>query len=242
MVQQTIGLYEGKKAQDYYATVKDGTAEEIGGVDTKVLGYLKSILPKSLNEQVALELGCGDCRWAGYLHELGAKRVIGLDNSPDMLALAKQRKGERCLNRLGLIRADMQELPFWSGSVDLVLASFCLMYFADLEGLVKEIARVLTSGGKLYIATNLVAIDDSGLLGRLKGEVIPIELGAEGQTILLENVVQPLEQYHASFRGASLVVQDEQHFAPDGLSVPSHYKYRQAITLSKAVFQLSKVS
>jgi len=240
MTQQTVGLYQGEKVVRYYTTVKGGTAGETGGVDEEVLAYLKSILPKSMRRRIALDAGCGDCRWSEYLHRLGARRVIGLDNSPDMLALAAKRKVERDLGRLRLIRADMQEMPLLSESVDLVLASFSLMYFPALEHMIRAIARVLTSGGELYLATNLVTIDDSLLLKELKGKVIPIDLGTGGQTIPLENVVQPLEQYKSAFCAGGLVLDHEKYFDPEGLSVTPGYQHKEHIVLSKAVFKLSR--
>lgn len=241
MAQQTIGLYKGKKVKQYYDTVKGGAREETSGVDAEVLTYLKSILPKSLRRKVVLEVGCGDCRWASWLHRLGATRVIGLDNSQDMLEMAKHRKKQKGLDRLQLIQADIREMPLLDSSVSLVLASFCLMYFTNLEQVLKEIARVLTSGGRLYIATNMVSIHNPDLLAKLQGKVIPIELGVEGQTISLENVVQPLSQYYEGFRRANLVVEIERHFNPHGLSIPPDYKYQKEITLGKAVWKLSKL-
>jgi len=148
--EQAIGYYQGEKVKDYYEVVKNKSEDEIAGVDANVFLYLKDILPKDLKGKTVLDIGCGDGRWSEYLHKLGAEKVIcGLDISQDMIDLAKQRKKQQDLKRLGLVRADMRSMPIMDNSVDIALSTFSLMYFKNLERIIQEINRVLKKNGDL---------------------------------------------------------------------------------------------
>jgi ubiquinone/menaquinone biosynthesis C-methylase UbiE len=51
--------------------------------------------------------------------------------------------------KIPLLRADANKLPFKSGSFDLVFALSALEHFRDLDQVLSELLRVLTSGGQL---------------------------------------------------------------------------------------------
>ena len=238
-VQQTVGLYAGGKVNLYFDVVKGGSLEETGGIDKGVFQHLLRELPESLEDLRALDLGCGDGRWSEVLHGRGAAEVIALDRSIEMLARAFQRGKDHGLDRLSLLLGDMQELPLRDSSVHLALASFCLMYFRDLNPTMGEIARVLVPGGSLFIATNLVEVYPSDLACHLEGKVFPIEVRLGDHDILqLDNVVQPLRWYLDAFRAAGLSIQSYAKFAPEGLTVAADYSRRSNLQLSKAMFHL----
>lgn len=74
--------------------------------------------------------------------------VVGIDPSPDMLALARERLGDSVDLREG--RAE--EIPLPDGSVDVVLASLSMMYVIDRTAAARELARVLRPEGRLVAA------------------------------------------------------------------------------------------
>ncbi|MFW5812395.1 MAG: ubiquinone/menaquinone biosynthesis methyltransferase [Alkalispirochaetaceae bacterium] len=75
-------------------------------------------------------------------------RVVGVDLSPEMLARARRRRAE---NRVTFVEADMGELPFDTGGVDLVTGGYALRNAPDLDRLLAELARVLRPGGSLAV-------------------------------------------------------------------------------------------
>ena len=96
-----------------------------------------------------LELGCGAAQWAIALDGLGA-RVIGLDVSGEQLRFA--RKGS---DRLPLVQASGEELPFGAASFDIVFCDHGALSFCDPDIIVPEVARVLRTGGLLaFCATH----------------------------------------------------------------------------------------
>src|SRR5207302_2811788 len=73
-------------------------------------------------------------------------RVVGLDFSPEMLAIARQHHPA-----LDFVEGDAQNLPFEDGSFDAVTIAFGLRNLADpLRGL-REMLRILKPGGRAIV-------------------------------------------------------------------------------------------
>jgi demethylmenaquinone methyltransferase/2-methoxy-6-polyprenyl-1,4-benzoquinol methylase len=69
--------------------------------------------------------------------------VTGVDQSPEMLAIAHRRFG----GEVELIHASAEALPFENGSFDHVTFTYLLRYVADPAATLAELARVLRPGG-----------------------------------------------------------------------------------------------
>jgi ubiquinone/menaquinone biosynthesis C-methylase UbiE len=94
----------------------------------------------------ALDAACGTGRHTRYLRAHG-HRVIGVDATPEMLAVARQAVPDTDF-RLG----DLTALPVETGSVDLVVCALALSHCEDIAPPVSELARVLRPGGQLVIS------------------------------------------------------------------------------------------
>lgn len=92
-----------------------------------------------------LDLGGGTGVNARTLAGAGA-RVTVVDSSRAMLNRAAAKKLPA-----RLIRSDATALPLADGSFDIVLISDAWHHFRDQAGVVREVARVLRPGGRLYI-------------------------------------------------------------------------------------------
>jgi SAM-dependent methyltransferase len=99
-----------------------------------------------------LDLGCGEGRVGAELERRG-HRVIGVDSSPAMVALARERHEA--------LVGDACALPFGDGSFDLVVAYMSVMNLDDPEAGIREAARVLEPGGRLCTAV-VHPIDGAG--------------------------------------------------------------------------------
>jgi ubiquinone/menaquinone biosynthesis C-methylase UbiE len=94
-----------------------------------------------------LEIGCGNGLLLAALSERFGQRFVlhGIDFTPDLLALAKDR-GLDCDLRLG----DVRRLPYDTGFLDIVVSERVLINILDPAGQLaafQEIARVLRPGG-----------------------------------------------------------------------------------------------
>lgn len=237
---QVIGDYsDEKKVQKYYELVKNNTENENGGVDANVFDYLKRVLPENLDGKTVADIGCGDGRWSEHLVSLGAKNVYGIDLSEDMSKKATNKLEVN--DNMHVIRADMQELPLVDDSIDVGFSTFSLMYFKNLEAVIEEVNRVLKNDGTLYIATNIITVENDDLLQRLQGKSVPVDLGFD-QKIRLENLVQPIEQYREAFQSVGLIVEIEKHFEPEGVEISNDYKHKDSLQLEKVLWVLKKRS
>ena len=92
---------------------------------------------------VVIDLACGTGRYGLLAQSRGARQVIGLDNSPAMLAA----------NPLsGRALATSEAIPLRGGSADALICALALGHLPNLLPSLGEIARVLQSGGAALIS------------------------------------------------------------------------------------------
>jgi demethylmenaquinone methyltransferase / 2-methoxy-6-polyprenyl-1,4-benzoquinol methylase len=87
--------------------------------------------------------GTGDLAVAA---ERRGGRVVGLDFSAKMLERARKKSGA-----IEWVQGDALALPFGDGEFDAATVGFGVRNLADLEGGLRELARVLRPGGKAAI-------------------------------------------------------------------------------------------
>lgn len=77
-----------------------------------------------------------------------AGTVTGLDISPNMLAVARDRASKEGLN-IAWVEGPAEALPFPDAAFDLVTCQFGLMFFSDRTAALREVHRVLAPGGRV---------------------------------------------------------------------------------------------
>lgn len=90
-----------------------------------------------------LEVGCGTGLILDRLRPL-CHRAVGVDLSPGMLALARERG-------LEVVQGDATALPFEDGSFDVVVSFKVLPHVEDLRTALSEAARVTRPGGRAFL-------------------------------------------------------------------------------------------
>lgn len=78
--------------------------------------------------------------------------VLGVDISPEMLAVAGQRAAEAGLAHVRFQEGRGEAIPAPDATFHVALASLSLMYAIDRAAVAQEIARVLRPGGRLVAA------------------------------------------------------------------------------------------
>ena len=81
-----------------------------------------------------------------------ARSGIGIDLSPEMLALARAQLARPELAHCSVRQGDLYDLPMQDATVDLVTLHMVLHYLDDPAASIAEAARVLKPGGRLLIA------------------------------------------------------------------------------------------
>ncbi|GIN21054.1 MAG TPA: demethylmenaquinone methyltransferase [Bacillus bacterium] len=97
----------------------------------------------------ALDVCCGTGDWTIALAERAGKegRVVGLDFSKNMLAVAKEKMEQKGLEQVTLIQGNAMELPFDDDSFDFVTIGFGLRNVPDYMQVLQEMFRVTKPGG-----------------------------------------------------------------------------------------------
>ncbi len=151
-----------------------------GEASAKGLGYpahLLAVIPPTVRErfvgvgnpfalgpiqpgEAVLDLGCG----AGFDAFIAAQlvgptgRVAGIDMSPEMIGVAEAGHRESVFPQVEFRIAPVEALPFPDASFDVALSNGVLNLIPDKPGALREIFRVLRSGGRLQAC-------DIGLVG-----------------------------------------------------------------------------
>lgn len=97
-----------------------------------------------------LDVGAGTGRMLELLGPLCA-RAVGVDQSREMLAIARAKLEQAGLRHCQVRLADMYQLPFPSASMDVALIHQVLHYAESPDEAVAEAARTLRPGGRLVV-------------------------------------------------------------------------------------------
>ena len=147
----------GKKEQvtkmfDTISKNYDGLNRVISfGIDIKWRKKVVEILKKEQPDSI-LDIATGTGDLAIALVNTGAKKIVGLDISPGMLAVGKDKVRHKNLdNNIEMVVGDSENLVFEDNSFDAVTVSFGVRNFETLETGMAEILRVLKPNGSLVI-------------------------------------------------------------------------------------------
>lgn len=99
-----------------------------------------------------LDVACGTGDFSIEALKHGVEKVVGIDISENMLAVAREKIKARGLSeRLEFLYGDSEHLPFGEHSFDAVTVAFGVRNFEHLEEGLCEMCRVLKPGGIVVI-------------------------------------------------------------------------------------------
>lgn len=128
-----------------YDDVADGYNRRFDASPMEKIGAALKNLVEEGTAKIILEAGCGTGHWLEQLSGAG-RLVLGVDPSMGMLREARKGGAAVCVQR-GMA----ENLPFASGSVDLVYVVNALHHIEDRKGFIVEAARVLREDGVLAV-------------------------------------------------------------------------------------------
>jgi len=84
-----------------------------------------------------------------------ARRVVGVDLTPEMVAIAREQARRRGMGNVTFTLADAEALPFPDGAFDVVTCRIAAHHFPAVDRFCREAARVLRPGGRLVVVDNV---------------------------------------------------------------------------------------
>jgi len=116
-------------------------------------------------DDVVLEIGTGTGDIAFHIAPF-CKKVVGIDISPEMIAIARQKNFESSLENLTFQAEDAYNMPFAGSSFSKVICCNSLQTMKEPLKVIQEGKRVLNEGGDFISIT--YCFDDSSFLEQLK--------------------------------------------------------------------------
>ncbi len=105
----------------------------------------RSLVP-ALTGKTVLDLGCGMGHLAHWCVQQGALKVVGVDISERMLAIARERHSAE---NIEYQRGTLEDFSFPEGSFDVVLSSLAFHYTDDYHGVIRRVVSCLKPSGTL---------------------------------------------------------------------------------------------
>jgi SAM-dependent methyltransferase len=164
--------------------------------------------------RLTLDLGCGEGRLGRLLQPAGY-RLIGLDSSPTLAALARDSGAyDRVLD------ADAGAIPLDDGAVDLVVAFMSLHDMDDPAIAIAETARVLQPGGFLCAAiVHPLNRPADRLANYFEHQRAADSVESNGLTMTFDSIDRPLEYYTLALERAGFVIEALREPRPDAATL-----------------------
>ncbi|MEE1012188.1 MAG: class I SAM-dependent methyltransferase [Acutalibacteraceae bacterium] len=109
---------------------------------------MRKLLP-DLNSKSVLDLGCGYGHNCIDFVSRGADRVVGIDISEKMLAVAKE---ESANDKIEYRNMSMTDISLLSETFDFIYSSLAFHYVKDFDAFAKDMYSILNSGGQLLFS------------------------------------------------------------------------------------------
>lgn len=142
----------GQAAEAYVASPGHAAGDDLGRL-------VELAEPRSTDHVLDISTGGGHVALALAPY---VASVTASDLTPRMLDGARTFLMTRDVTNAAFVVADAEQLPFLDASFDLVAVRIAPHHYADVRAAVREMARVLRSGGRLVVIDN-IAPDDARL-------------------------------------------------------------------------------
>jgi len=167
--------------QSFYDRIADvhNIALKINGYRASVAKYLSSLDPDIDKDSLVLDAGCGTGIVTLAFQDAGfrPKKTVAFDLSFNSLNIATEqfaKEKKAVSSNIAAVQGNVLELPFAEETFDLILTCGVLEYVALDEGL-RELARVLKTGGKLVFIPVKPSLVGSALELLYKFKIHPVE-------------------------------------------------------------------
>jgi SAM-dependent methyltransferase len=140
--------------RDYWETDGPRQYQQFGDTNEALIGPFGQAMLDAAQlrpgERV-LDVGCGfgTSTLEAVARVAPSGRVVGVDISAAMLQPARQRIASAGVDNVEFLQADAQAYAFETGSFDVVISRFGMMFFEDPQAAFANLSRAVRAGGRL---------------------------------------------------------------------------------------------
>lgn len=153
-------VYDNNKFFDEYQKMR---SEKINSNILVEIPIIKKMLP-DLKDKTILDLGCGAGGMSRYFIKQGAKKVLAIDISKNMIAEAKKHNS----NKIEYQVLSMNKLNQIDEKFDIVFSSLAFHYVKNFQKLMQNISRLLNKNGLLIYSQ-----EHPMLTSTIKNDIFP---------------------------------------------------------------------
>ncbi len=229
-------VYDNADFFSEYKSMRDG---KINANELIEIPIMKQMLPE-LEGKTILDLGCGEGGMSQYFAEKGAKKVVGIDVSSNMIASANVQNKYPNVQYLQLA---MEELPAITDKFDIVFSSLAFHYIKDFDLLIKNISNLLNPNGILIfsqehpLTTATIRVDGMAKYTEIDGKryYFLSDYNNVGKREIYWNI-DGVVKYHRNFEvvinaiaNAGLMITEvrESKALPEAVKLVEKYKYQK---------------
>jgi len=144
--------YKKNIAQSFSRAAKkyDQAASVQKDAGHQLLQAMSAVVPDA-SMDVIIDIGCGTGYFIKQLQQYSAQHYIGLDLSPGMLVVAREKY--KSLDNTQWLQGDAENIALKKSSVDIIYANFSLQWCKALDALLSGFCRLLKPGGYCCFTT-----------------------------------------------------------------------------------------
>lgn len=236
MMKEIQNVYDNEKFFNDYQTMRAGG---INANELIEIPIMKTLLP-DLNGKSILDVGCGAGGMSAYFAEHGAKTVLGIDISENMLAEAVKNNKHQ---NVSFQRLSMEDISKINQKFDIVFSSLAVHYVEDFDKLMKDVSNLLNPNGMLIfsqehpIATAIIRENNipKYIVENDKRYYLVSDYNVIGERKLDWNI-EGVIKYHRNFStiinaianaGLSIVQMEDSYASPKAIELVEKYKYQK---------------
>ena len=106
-------------------------------------------------DSVVMEFGCGTGT-TSLIHSPYVKEIIAYDYSSGMIAIANQKKHEKQISNVNFEVQSLEEIPFYTGTYDVIMAHSILHLTQKNEQILKKVYNALKPGGYMVSSSGCI--------------------------------------------------------------------------------------
>jgi len=145
--------------RDEFARQAEAMAAAPAFTSEEVMGRFRAALGSWPKGRV-LDLACGPGILSVALAPQ-AESMVGVDITPEMIRLARERCGKAGLGNTRFLEAPAETLPFAPATFDAVVTRLSIHHFSAPHAVLREVRRVLKPDGNLILADAVSSVDPS---------------------------------------------------------------------------------